>query len=94
VVNAAPRWEVVRKQAPRTAAPYDIEDDVKDLAQRIDPRSPIGFGSGKVGFQAHSVSERSGRYILLMHGTVAIPTLGYPFLDSSSRKLGFRYSEF
>jgi hypothetical protein len=58
VVNAAPRWEVVRKQAPRTAAPYDIEDDVKDLAQRIDPRSPIGFGGGKVGFQASPLGIR------------------------------------
>jgi len=53
VVDAAPRWGIVRKQeAPRAAAPYDIEHGVKDLAQRIDPRTPIGFGSGKMGLEA------------------------------------------
>ena len=32
VVDAAPGWEVVGKQTPRAAAPYDIEDGVNDLA--------------------------------------------------------------
>src|SRR5215210_9436327 len=32
VVDATLRWEIMRKQAPGTAAPYNIEDSVKDLA--------------------------------------------------------------
>src|SRR5829696_4966435 len=32
VVDAAPRWEIVSKQAPGAAAPHNIEDGVKDLA--------------------------------------------------------------
>src|SRR5829696_2112535 len=31
VVDATPRWEIVRKQAPGAAAPYNVEDGVKDL---------------------------------------------------------------
>jgi hypothetical protein len=42
----------VWQQSPGTAAADHIEDGVKDLAQRIDPRTPIGFGSRKVGLQA------------------------------------------
>src|SRR5215217_317542 len=34
VVDAAPGREVVEEQAPRTAAPYDVEDGVEDLTQR------------------------------------------------------------
>ena len=52
VLDAAPGWEIVRKQAPRTAASYYIEDGVEDLAQGVDPRTSSGFGSGKVGLQA------------------------------------------
>jgi hypothetical protein len=52
VVDAAPGWEIVGKQAPGAAAPHDVEDGVKDLAQRVDSRAPGGFGSGKVGLQA------------------------------------------
>jgi hypothetical protein len=43
----------VWQHSPLTAAADHIEEDgVEDLAQRIDPRTPVGFGSGKVGFQA------------------------------------------
>jgi hypothetical protein len=43
----------VRKQAPDTAAPYDVEEDgVEDLARAMEARTPVGFGSGKVGFRA------------------------------------------
>jgi hypothetical protein len=52
VLDTAPGREIVRKQAPRTAAPYDVEDGVKDLPCRINARAAGGFGSGKVGFQA------------------------------------------
>jgi hypothetical protein len=49
VVDTAPGGEIVRKQAPRTAAPYyDVEDGVKDLPCRINARAAGGFGSGKV----------------------------------------------
>ena len=51
MVDAAPGWEVVGKQAPGAAAPYDIEDGVDDLAQRVDARTPCGFGSGQVRFE-------------------------------------------
>jgi hypothetical protein len=52
VVDAAPGWEVVRNQAPRTAAPYDVEDGVEDLSEGVDTRTSGGFGSGKVRFDA------------------------------------------
>jgi hypothetical protein len=52
VVDGLPGREVVRQQSPGTAAPDDVEDGVEDLAQRIDPRAPIGFGCGKMGLQA------------------------------------------
>src|ERR671912_41563 len=32
VVDATPRREIVRKQAPGAAAPYEVKDGVKDLA--------------------------------------------------------------
>jgi hypothetical protein len=32
--------------------------------------------------QFHSASDRSVRYVLLMHARVALQTLDYPFLDS------------
>src|SRR5688500_2520555 len=51
VVDAAPGREVVRKQAPRTAAPDDVEDGVEDLTQRVDSRTSGGSGSGKVRLQ-------------------------------------------
>src|ERR671912_264842 len=51
VVDATPRWEIVRKQAPGAAAPYYVEDGVKNLAKRIDPRTATGFGSGKMRLQ-------------------------------------------
>jgi hypothetical protein len=52
VVDGLPGREVVRQQSPGAAAADHIEDGVEDLAQRIDPRTSVGFGSGKVGFQA------------------------------------------
>ena len=52
MIDAAPRREIVGKQAPGAAAPHDIEDGVKDLAQRIETRTSIGFGNGKIGLQA------------------------------------------
>ena len=52
MVDGLPGWEVVWQQSPSTAAAHNIEDGVKDLAQRIDPRTPIGFGRRKVGLQA------------------------------------------
>jgi hypothetical protein len=42
----------VRKQAPRTAAPYDVEEGVKDLSERVETRASGGFRGGKVRLQA------------------------------------------
>src|SRR5215210_8702615 len=52
VVDGLPRREVVWQESPLTAAADHIEDGIKDLAWRIDSRTPIGFGSEKVGLQA------------------------------------------
>jgi len=52
VVDAAPRRKVVGEQAPRTAAPYDVEDGVEYLTQRVDSGTSGGLGSRKVGLQA------------------------------------------
>src|SRR5215203_1374866 len=52
VVDAAPGREIVGKQAPRTAAPHDVEDGVEDLAQGVQTRTSGGFRSRKVGLQA------------------------------------------
>jgi pimeloyl-ACP methyl ester carboxylesterase len=52
MVDDAPGREVVRNQAPRTAAPHHVEDGVEDLAQRVDSRASGGFGSGKVRLKA------------------------------------------
>ena len=60
------------QQPPGTATTDDVEDGVKDLAQRVDPRSPGGFGDREMGFytRAHSGSERSVWYVFLMRGRV------------------------
>jgi len=42
----------VWQESPGTAALEDVEDGVKDLAQRMDPGTPGGFGSRKEGLQA------------------------------------------
>jgi hypothetical protein len=60
----------VGDQAPRTAAPYDIEEDgLEDLTQRVDSRTSGGLGSGKVRLQAAplGIAERSVWYVFLMH---------------------------
>jgi hypothetical protein len=49
VVESLPRWEVVGKQSPRTAALENVEDGIEDLAQAMETRTPDGFGSGKMG---------------------------------------------
>src|SRR5215217_9457478 len=51
VVDATPRWEIVRKQAPGAAAPDEVEDGVKNLAQRVESRTATGFGRGKMRLQ-------------------------------------------
>ncbi len=67
MVDATPRREVVGKQAPGTAAPYDVEDGVNDLAQRIEPRTPSGFRSGKIGLQAGPFGIGEVGWVRLSH---------------------------
>ena len=42
----------MREQTPGATAPYDVEDGVEDLAQRIGPRTPTDCRSGKMGLKA------------------------------------------
>jgi hypothetical protein len=56
VVDGLPGWEVMRKQAPGTAAPYDVEDGIEDLAQAMKARSPLVFWSRQVSFDALPLS--------------------------------------
>jgi hypothetical protein len=52
VVNRLPGWEVVGQQSPGTTTVEHVEDSVEDLARAMEARTPVGFGSRKVGFQA------------------------------------------
>jgi hypothetical protein len=67
MVDAAPRWEIVRTQAPGAATPHDVEDGVKDLAQRIDARTPIGFRTGKMALQASPFGSGEVGRVSLSH---------------------------
>jgi hypothetical protein len=89
VVDAAPGREVVGEQAPRTAAPYDIEDGVNDLAQGVETRTSGGFGSGKVRLQAAPFGVGEVGWICCSHASyrVPLPAPDYPFLDSSGREI-------
>jgi site-specific DNA recombinase len=51
-LDCFPWREVLRQQSPGTAALEHIEDGLEDLAQAMEARTPVGFGSGKVGLQA------------------------------------------
>jgi len=42
----------VRQESPGTAALKRVEDGVEDIASGIDPRAPVGLGSGEMGSQA------------------------------------------
>jgi len=48
VVDSFPRWKVVRQKTPSTAATDHVEDGVEYLAQMMEARTPVGFGSRKV----------------------------------------------
>jgi len=52
VKDGLPRWEVVRQEAPRTAAPQDVEDGVEYLTEAMGLRSPSGFLNGNMRLQA------------------------------------------
>ena len=73
------------QESPGTAALDDVEDGVKDLAQRMDPGTPGGFGSRKEGLsrRPHSASDRSVWYaFLMMLGILPSEFLRTPFSDS------------
>ena len=71
VVDRFPRWEVVRQQSPGTATLEHVEDGVKDLAQRIDPRTPVGFRSRKVRFQAAPFGVGEVGLVCFSHDSVS-----------------------
>jgi hypothetical protein len=48
VVDSFPRWKVVRHKTPSTAATDHVEDGVEYLAQMMEARTPVGFGSREV----------------------------------------------
>src|SRR5215211_6708615 len=76
-MDGLPGWEVVGQKPPGAATTDDVEDSVKDLTQRVKPRSPGGLGTGRWdSIRAHLESERSVGYVFLMHGRV--PNYHYP----------------
>jgi hypothetical protein len=87
MVNRFPRREVVWQESPGTAALDDVEDGVKDLAQRMDPGTPGGFGSRKEGLQAapFGVGEVGLWYAFLMLGILPSEFFRTPFRTVSGR---------
>src|SRR5918994_4169324 len=49
MMNRLPGREVVRQQAPSTAAPHDVEDGVEDLAQGVHPGTSRRFSGREMG---------------------------------------------
>ena len=49
VVDGFPGWEVMREQAPGTAATHHVEDGIEDLAQGVHPRASRVSGCGEMG---------------------------------------------
>ena len=87
VVDRLPRWEVVRQESPGASATHDVKDGVEDLAQRIDPRTPVVFGSGKVGFQAAPFGIRQIGLICFSHARYPTERAPQnPFSDSFKAK--------
>jgi len=65
--DGLPRREIVRKEAPRTATPQDIEDGVKDLTSAVDSRPSGGFGCGKMWLQAGPFGIGEVGWVRLSH---------------------------
>ena len=58
MMNGLPRWQVVRQQAPGTAAADYVEDSVEDLAQRVDSGPSIGLRIRQIGLYASPLGVR------------------------------------
>jgi hypothetical protein len=87
VIDGLPRREVVRQQSPGAAALEHVEDGVEDLAQAMEARRTVGFGSGKVGLQAAPFGIRQIGLICFSHArypTERVPQ--NPFSDSFMTK--------
>jgi hypothetical protein len=58
MIGGLPGRELVRQQAPGTAAPNDIEDRVQDLAYRMEVGPSHGPGRRQVGFEPIELAVR------------------------------------
>src|SRR5919112_5185596 len=63
-VDGLPGREVVRQQAPGTAAMHDVEDGVDDLAEGVHPGSPGSFGGREMGALCKTTRHRRGRSLV------------------------------
>ena len=71
----------MREQTPLAATTRDLEDDLEDLAQVVQPGTPGGFGGGEVGLYAGplGIGKVGLWYALLMLGRVPSHPLKAPF---------------
>jgi hypothetical protein len=67
VVDGGPRREVAREQAPRAAAPQDVEYCVEDVTQAMGARSTRRLRWRETSFQASPFLVGKLRWVLLAH---------------------------
>jgi hypothetical protein len=90
VIYGLPGREVVWQQPPGTATTHDVEDGVEDLAQMMEARTSVGFGSGKVGLQTAPFGVGKVGLVCFSHARYPTePRPQNPFSDSF-KALDFR----
>src|SRR5215471_6551511 len=52
MIDATPRWQIMRQQFPGAAVANRVADPIHDLAPGVLGRTPAGFGGGHEGLQA------------------------------------------
>src|SRR5215204_4329761 len=67
VMNSLPRREVVRQKPPATATTEHVEDSVKYLTRRVNPRSSRCSRDGEVGFYASPFGVGEVGVVCLFH---------------------------
>jgi hypothetical protein len=67
VMDGLPGREVVRQQTSSAATTDDVEDSVKDLARRVNPRSSGGFGDREMRFYASPFGVGEVGMVCLSH---------------------------
>jgi hypothetical protein len=75
------------QESPGAAASQDVEDGLEDLAQMMEARTSVGFGSGEVWFQAAPFGIGKVGLVCFSHArypTEQVPQ--YPFSDSFMAK--------